>query len=315
MTLVQSLYAALTVLPALAPAPTLPPAESPGGSLAGSLGESYAGRLLDFQGPDTGSPFVNAPLPFEALKAPPDSAFEILMLSLGVMFLAGLATAAFLALSKLRSMEEALTKELRALRHESQAGRESAGGAAPGSSGERLDRAAFDAGIERLDHSIAQLGAVLQAAAAASAAAPRQEAVQGTHESLQPMVDALTSASAEQRDALSRLADGLAALRTSGTDSAAMESALAAAHSLGAQGSLVARRAAMIDRVHTRLALLGFTDVEIVTTREEIDDDQLASGELIVEGRRSGTIHKGIISLEAGSPIDVRMRPTHSIFP
>ena len=68
------------------------------------------------QGPDQGSPFVDAPLPFEALKAAPDSSFDILVASLGVFLLVPITAAAFMALARLRNMEEALQGELKQLR-------------------------------------------------------------------------------------------------------------------------------------------------------------------------------------------------------
>ena len=77
--------------------------------VAALAGVALASAALG-QGPDSGSPFVDAPLDVEALKAPPDSAFEVLMISLGVFLLVPLTAAAFIALARLRNLEEGLRK-------------------------------------------------------------------------------------------------------------------------------------------------------------------------------------------------------------
>ena len=64
--------------------------------------------LLAQIGPNSGSPFEDAPLPFEELKAPPDSAFEVLLASACLFLLMVLVTMMFVALSKLRAIEEKL---------------------------------------------------------------------------------------------------------------------------------------------------------------------------------------------------------------
>lgn len=63
------------------------------------------------QGPNNGSPFTDASLPFEELKAPPDTAFDILMASLAMLLLSVIALGVFLAVSKLGAIEALLKKE------------------------------------------------------------------------------------------------------------------------------------------------------------------------------------------------------------
>ena len=66
------------------------------------------------QGGEPGTVFENTHLPFESLKAPPDSAFDIVMVSVGVFLLVWLSIAAFLVLAKLDSIQRLLEKRLAA---------------------------------------------------------------------------------------------------------------------------------------------------------------------------------------------------------
>ncbi|MEM8710854.1 MAG: hypothetical protein AAGG01_07875 [Planctomycetota bacterium] len=65
---------------------------------------------LWLQRPSNGSPFTDASLPFEQLKAPPDSAFDILIASLAMILLSAIAAGVFLGLSKLGAIEEQLKR-------------------------------------------------------------------------------------------------------------------------------------------------------------------------------------------------------------
>lgn len=73
------------------------------------------------QGPSNGSPFVDAPLPFEQLKAPPDTAFDILMASLAMVLLSAIAAGIFLIVSKLGAIEALMKKEAARARDEAAA--------------------------------------------------------------------------------------------------------------------------------------------------------------------------------------------------
>ena len=66
------------------------------------------------QGGEPGTVFENTHLPFESLKAPPDSAFDIVMVSVGVFLLVWLSIAAFLVLAKLDSIQRLLERRLSA---------------------------------------------------------------------------------------------------------------------------------------------------------------------------------------------------------
>ncbi len=69
------------------------------------------------------------------------------------------------------------------------------------------------------------------------------------------------------------------------------------------------------ERVVNRLLSLGYEQVEIVTRFEKLAELARSDGEVLVEAKREGVLHKGRVSLRLGRLADVEMTPTYSIFP
>jgi len=275
-----------------------------------AIGLSW-GALAHAQGPDTGSPFVDTPLPFDALKAPPASAFEILMLSIAVFLLVPLVGAAFLGLARLRNMEEGVLKELRLLR-------EALGGSTGDTEGADAELS-VTAATERLEGALGEVRASIERladrstdATGVASSTDRDRII----EALDRAGKAQVSATRETTERLNSLASALREVAsTSAAVSASAPVAGASAGSGSPTGAAEVGVPATLDRVHTRLAALGYTEVEVITPRDEITDELLCSGALMVEARRSGSIHKGKIALENGAVVDVQLKPGHGMFP
>ena len=69
------------------------------------------------------------------------------------------------------------------------------------------------------------------------------------------------------------------------------------------------------ERVTNRLLALGFEQIQIVTRSEKLAELQRNDGEVLVEAKREGVLHKGRVDLRAGRLADVEMNPAYSIFP
>lgn len=69
------------------------------------------------------------------------------------------------------------------------------------------------------------------------------------------------------------------------------------------------------ERVTNRLLALGYERVQIVTRTEKLHELGAKDGEVLVEARRSGVLHKGRILIRGGQLADVEMNPAYSIFP
>lgn len=280
--------------------------------------------LRPFQGPDTGSPFVDAPLPFDQLKAPPDSAFEILMICLGVMFLAALVTAAFLAVGKLGSLQEQLRKEF-ALR--GQAAKNAAGeagthpeAALQGSLDEL--RTSLGAAAERTDARLMGLLAAIQersdevmtgtsaAGSAAGDSAPDPRLLGAMQELASSLTSFHRSAEA-QTDRLAAQVESLA--RTIAEIPAGTVPALAGAPSEKSPGTATA--AGVLQAARANLSAQGYTQIEILTRPSDLSAEFLRAGQLTVEAKRGGAVFKGRVLLEEGHVVDVQLRPSHTIFP
>lgn len=252
------------------------------------------------QGPSHGSPFTDASLPFEQLKAPPATAFDILMISLAMILLSAIAAGVFLGVSKLGSIEEVLRK---------QAARQAADAAARE---ERLQALLRDLG-ERVARG-ANSGGM------GGGAAGKPDWLNATVDRLVASIERLEQA---QKGGASQLANTLAAMaarqsamQAGGDRSDAVDTDSASAGSSGASlGSSEPNHEALSGRVTSFLEREGFHDVRIVTAADEIDAALVHSGQLIVEARREGAIHKGRVSLQNGYPVAVELRPGHSIFP
>ncbi|MEM1449778.1 MAG: hypothetical protein AAF957_02350 [Planctomycetota bacterium] len=270
------------------------------------------------QGPDTGSPFVDAPLPIDALKAPPESAFQVLLLSFGVFLLVPIGAAAFLALARLRNLEETLAKELRAVREAVATG-----------DGESEDEEtlSLESATERLERALGAVrasveGAAERAEASAAEARSAPAAVAPEAPDMDRIVEALDRANEAQVEATRETVARLDALAKALQDVAVLATAASAA-SAGLEIDAASdprvppegRVATALDHVHERLSAMGYTDVRIVTEADLITAELVRSGELLIEARRGGGVHKGRVVLEDGRVIDVRLQPGHGMFP
>lgn len=277
-----------------------------------------------FQGPDSGSPFVDASLPFDQLKAPPDSAFEILMICLGVMFLAALVTAAFLAVGKLGSLQEQLRKEF-ALR--GQAVKDPAAGAGAQASVAlqgSLDelRTSLGAAADRADARLAELLAELIAAirelpvGGGSGASPGGDSAPGPQ--LLGAVEELSTSLATFHRSAEAQADRIASqVESLARAIAEIPQGTVPAHA-SASPELrpgTATPAGVLQATRANLSAQGYTQVEILTPPADLNADLFRAGELTVEAKRGGAVFKGRVLLEEGHVVDVQLRPSHTIFP
>lgn len=77
-----------------------------------------------------------------------------------------------------------------------------------------------------------------------------------------------------------------------------------------------ARMASLSERVTTRLLSMGFERIEVLTPQEDLEALALAAeGEVVVEARRGGALHKGRVLIQQGSICDVRLRSSYEAFP
>ena len=107
------------------------------------------------------------------------------------------------------------------------------------------------------------------------------------------------------RDTQRRLEDGL--LRT--TEMAH------AARAPGTDLAVAAGPDSIGERIVNRLLALGFEQVQIVTRAEKMSELLRRDGDVLVEARRGGVLHKGRVILRSGRLADVEVHPAYSIFP
>jgi hypothetical protein len=69
------------------------------------------------------------------------------------------------------------------------------------------------------------------------------------------------------------------------------------------------------ERIVNRLLALGFERVQIVTRSEKLVELAQSGGEVLVEARRQGVLHKGRVVIRGGRISDVEVHPAYSIFP
>lgn len=114
------------------------------------------------------------------------------------------------------------------------------------------------------------------------------------------------------------LLDIRAALRQADERSAALADSIEQSRdaSAGPDGLSAAGSAAgLADRVTNRLIALGFEQIEILTPLEELEAFALVDGEVIVEARRAGALHKGRLAIRDGGIADVHLRASYEVFP
>jgi hypothetical protein len=71
----------------------------------------------------------------------------------------------------------------------------------------------------------------------------------------------------------------------------------------------------LLERVHNRLLAMGYERVQVVSGREQLETLAGGRGEVLVEARRGGVIHKGKLSVVEGRILDVAMQPPYALFP
>lgn len=108
------------------------------------------------------------------------------------------------------------------------------------------------------------------------------------------------------RDAHKRLEDAL--LRSIETSTRATEDAPASV-------PVPAGEAGLAERVTNRLLAMGYERIHIVTRSEKLTEIASRDGEVLVEARREGVLHKGRVLLRSGRISDVEVHPAYSIFP
>jgi hypothetical protein len=71
----------------------------------------------------------------------------------------------------------------------------------------------------------------------------------------------------------------------------------------------------LIERVTNRLLSLGFERVQVLADREALAALGGARGEVPLEARRAGVLHKGRALVQGGRIVDVEMQPPYAMFP
>jgi hypothetical protein len=74
-------------------------------------------------------------------------------------------------------------------------------------------------------------------------------------------------------------------------------------------------RGAVSDRIVNRLLALGFERIELLTQSEDLEALLKTGGDVLVEARREGALHKGRVILKDGAIADVQMRSSYEVFP
>jgi len=72
---------------------------------------------------------------------------------------------------------------------------------------------------------------------------------------------------------------------------------------------------ALSERIVSRLLALGFERVEVLASLDELDELLEQDGEVRVEARRTGALHKGRVFIRDGSIADVQLRAAYEVFP
>jgi len=77
-----------------------------------------------------------------------------------------------------------------------------------------------------------------------------------------------------------------------------------------------ARHTSLSERVATRLLSMDYERIEVLTPLEDLEALELAEeGEVVVEARRGGALHKGRVLVKDGAICDVRLRSSYEAFP
>jgi hypothetical protein len=72
---------------------------------------------------------------------------------------------------------------------------------------------------------------------------------------------------------------------------------------------------ALAERAINRLLAMGFERIQIVTRAEKLAELGARDGEVLVEARKGGVLHKGRVLVRTGRIANVELHPAYSIFP
>lgn len=72
---------------------------------------------------------------------------------------------------------------------------------------------------------------------------------------------------------------------------------------------------ALAERVTNRLLAMGYERVQIITRTEKLAELASRDGEVTVEARRGGVLHKGRVLMRGGRLGEAELHPAYSIFP
>ncbi len=117
------------------------------------------------------------------------------------------------------------------------------------------------------------------------------------------------------RDGQRRLEERLLAIVESQNQARAAPHARAGQGERGNGTTPFAVGPALSERIVGRLLALGFERIELVTPIDALEELARHDGEVLVEARRNGALHKGRVALRGGSIADVQMRAGYEIFP
>jgi hypothetical protein len=69
------------------------------------------------------------------------------------------------------------------------------------------------------------------------------------------------------------------------------------------------------ERAINRLLAMGYERIQIVTRAEKLAELAARDGEVLVEARKEGVLHKGRVLVRSGRIANVELHPAYSIFP
>ena len=83
----------------------------------------------------------------------------------------------------------------------------------------------------------------------------------------------------------------------------------------GGSVALVAGGEGLGERTTNRLLAMGYERVQIITRVEKLAELAARDGEILVEARKEGVLHKGRVAVRGGRIASVELHPAYSIFP
>ncbi len=85
----------------------------------------------------------------------------------------------------------------------------------------------------------------------------------------------------------------------------------------GSEGLLMPMPSAngVAERVLNRLLALGYDQIHLVTGADELAELAARDGEVLIEAKKDGVLHKGRVLVRSGRLANVELNPAYSIFP